>query len=248
MLSYLLEEYYDAGSTIGFSMLSGLLITYLLVGFLVIYAIFSIPLGFLFKKAGYSFWKALIPIYDLFVYHEIIGLPGSFTIGYIIFGGLTGSGILSIIGGIAIIVMNIVCASRTARAFNLSGIWAVGVYFAGPIVYLIIGLSKNITYAYSKTIPKLVPVNNVQPGMNFDPNTGQPINNTQPSMNFDPNTGQPINNVQPMSLDPNTGQPINNNVISPNQNVAPQQVEQPTQSPQVNSDLPDSIDSIIIKQ
>ena len=49
-----------------------------------------------------------------------------------------------------------------------------------------------------------------------------------------------------MNFDANTGQPINNGVTS--QTVAPQSVEQPTQPPQINSDLPDSIDSIIIKQ
>ena len=249
MINLLLDSNIDVGSALGILAFFGGSLLIMLGIVLVVYMIIvGIPRGFLFKKAGYPFWKSLVPFYGMYCYHKIIGLPVSFTIGYFIAGGVTGTGLLAIIGGLAIIIMNIVCASRTARAFNLSTIWAVLVYFMGPIAYLIIGLSRSISYGYSSPAPRMVPVNGTTPTMNFDPNTGQPINNVQPTMNFDPNTGQPINNVQPMSFDPNTGQPINNNVISPNQNVAPQQVEKPTQPPQVNSDLPDSIDSIIIKQ
>ena len=228
-MNFLLESEMDIGSLVGITAFFGGSLIIMILILLIPYLIISgIPMGFMFKKAGYKFWKALIPFYRLFCYHEMIGLSTGFTVGYIIALFVTGTGVLAFISGIVIFIMNIVVASRTARAFNLGALWAVGVYLCGPIIELIIGLSSNITYGYSRKTPQLVPVNNAQP------------------MNFDPSTGQPINNVQPTN--PVTGQPVNSNIITPNQNVVQPQTEQPTQPPQINSDLPDSIDSIIIKQ
>ena len=186
----------------------------------------------MFRKAGYSWWKVLIPIYNLFCYHELIGLPGSFTIAYIFLPGLSIIPLAGFLIPIVLFIMHCVECNNTAKAFGKDTGWAILIFLFEPIMFIIIGFSPNIEYVYGgkKVAPRLVPVNNGNQPMNFDPNTGQPINNVQPVMNFDPNTGQPINN----------------GVTS--QTVAPQPVEQPTQPPQINSDLPDSIESIIIKQ
>jgi hypothetical protein len=44
--------------------------------FLILFLIFIlIPLSVLFKKAGKPFWSAFIPLYNIFVFLEVIGKP-----------------------------------------------------------------------------------------------------------------------------------------------------------------------------
>ena len=66
--------------------------------------------------------------------------------------------------------------------------------------------------------------------LDSDMDTGPPINNVQLSTMFNPNDGQINNNI------------INNGSNNMNQMNTSKPIEQ------VNSDLPDSIESIIIKQ
>ena len=62
-----------------------------------------------------------------------------------------------------------------------------------------------------------------------DPSTGQitdtqknndlNLNNNEPEVKFDPNTGQPLSSSTKMKFDPNTGQPLNNKTQDINNSV-----------------------------
>ena len=62
-----------------------------------------------------------------------------------------------------------------------------------------------------------------------DPSTGQitdtqenndlNLNNNEPEVKFDPNTGQPLSSGTEMKFDPNTGQPLNNKTQDINNSV-----------------------------
>ena len=61
-------------------------------------------------------------------------------------------------------------------------------------------------------------LNNNEPEVKFDPNTGQPLSSGT-EMKFDPNTGQPLSSGTEMKFDPNTGQPLNNKTQDINNSV-----------------------------
>lgn len=238
-MSFLLDYYYGtdgfsySSSTSGFG---GIISIISIITSIVL----IVSLVLIFKKAGYGWWKVFIPIYNIFCFHQLIGLPGKFTLAYFLLPVAAGAlvviipilgVIIYILVAITLFIMHCVECDRMAKSFGKDILWSVLIFLFEPVMFIIIGFSPNIEYVGGgvKVMPRLVPANNGTTPMNFDPSTGQPINNEQPSMNFDPNTGQPISQVNVVPM------------------VEPQ-TEAPTEAPQINSDLPDSIDSIIIKQ
>ena len=108
----------------------------------------------LFTKAGEKGWKAIIPIYNVYIYMKIIGMSfWKWFIGYLVIGFITGFAQgaqvewLSLICGIALLVgvlaYAIITARNTAKAFGKGTGFAVGLFFLETIFILILGLGSS---------------------------------------------------------------------------------------------------------
>ena len=154
------DEAFASGLVIGFT--SMLVITILL---LIIISTWKI-----LEKAGEKGWKALIPIYNVYLLYKIVGIKKWFWITLLT--SLIGSIICSVNGfnpssmtteqveaynfgahpiviialvAMAIIglVANILYASRTAKAFGRSALFAIGLFFLPNLFWLILGLGSS---------------------------------------------------------------------------------------------------------
>lgn len=154
------DEAFASGLVIGFT--SMLVITILL---LIIISTWKI-----LEKAGEKGWKALIPIYNVYLLYKIVGMKKWFWITLLtsLIGGIICSAngfnpssmtteqieaynlgahpiVIITLVAMAIIglVANILYASRTAKAFGKSVLFAVGLFFLPNLFWLILGLGSS---------------------------------------------------------------------------------------------------------
>lgn len=149
----------------------------------------------IFEKAGEEGWKAIIPVYNIYIMFKIAGKKSLFGIYLasiiamiilpiiIIVISLAsdtntskGAGILlaiAVILALALVcfIINICMYVGLTKKFNLSGGFVAGLIFLNTIFYCIIGFSKNITYSSEDNY------NNAQPMMNNIQNTQMTQNN-----------------------------------------------------------------------
>jgi hypothetical protein len=105
------------------------LATYLiamLVAILVISIVTIIGMWKVFEKAGYEGWKAIIPIYNLYILTEISGQNGMLVL-------------LILIPGIGSLIWTVMVAAKMAPAFGKDAVFAVGLFLLAPIFYCILG-------------------------------------------------------------------------------------------------------------
>lgn len=123
------------------------------------------------EKAGEPGWKAIIPIYNIYMMYKIVGMAGWFW--GIIIAGIVLSIVMGIDGTantfsmsseelanfnwgahipsviclfaytIFAIVADVYYCIRTSKAFNHGGGFAVGLFFLQPIFWLILGFGKS---------------------------------------------------------------------------------------------------------
>ncbi len=99
---------------------------------IVLYVVGVIALWKVFEKAGVEGWKAIIPIYNFWVYMEIAGKPGWW--GLI---GLTGIiPVIGWIGSLVAIVLWVLASLELAKAFGKDTVFAV----VGLVIFSLIGL------------------------------------------------------------------------------------------------------------
>ena len=132
-----------------------------LVGMLMTIVIISLVLGIVqivatamvYKKAGESWWKCLIPFYGQYIFYKIVWDPLWFWVSLGL--GLVSCMASSMIGGVT--VLSVVCAVimafyvaleimtniKFAKSFGRSGAFAIGLILFNPIFLLIIAFSKN---------------------------------------------------------------------------------------------------------
>ena len=136
----------------------------------------TVGLWNMFIKAGEPGWGAIIPFYRTYLLYKIADMKKAFwvyliaTVGTVIvavvFVGVAFNSLMSMGHGsgmafagsflfmwlfavaacIALLVLSIMLAIKVAQVFNLSGGWAVGIFFLPFVFYLIIGISKDIRY------------------------------------------------------------------------------------------------------
>jgi hypothetical protein len=109
-----------AGSAVG-----GLLI---LVIQLAIFVLIVAGFWKVFTKAGQSGWAAIIPIYNIFILCKIVGRPWWWVILCFI----------PLINLIALAVLSM----DVAKSFGKGVLFAVGLFFLGPIFYCILGFGS----------------------------------------------------------------------------------------------------------
>ncbi len=103
---------------------------------IVLLAIQIIAYWKIFTKAGVAGWKALIPIYNLYVHLGIVRMPQWMII-------------LAIIP-LANIYLLVKLGLETAKAYGRGTGFALGLIFLTPIFTLILGLDDSIKYQYGK--------------------------------------------------------------------------------------------------
>lgn len=140
-----------------------------------IYYILLVIAGWkMFEKAGEKGWKALIPIYNSYIYYKIVGMKNWFWATLIVafvvslattlmgqgtqVQGMdlsTGTGIASFILTIALLVftfiVSVMYAIRTSRAFGHGAWFAIGLFFLQGIFLLVLGFGKS---KYDKKVVK----------------------------------------------------------------------------------------------
>lgn len=140
-----------------------------------IYYILLVIAGWkMFEKAGEKGWKALIPIYNSYIYYKIVGMKNWFWATLIVafvvslattlmgqgtqVQGMdlsTGTGIASFILTIALLVfafiVSVMYVIRTSRAFGHGAWFAIGLFFLQGIFLLVLGFGKS---KYDKKVVK----------------------------------------------------------------------------------------------
>lgn len=132
-----------------------------------IYYVLLIIAGWkVFEKAGEKGWKALIPIYNTYIFYKIVGmkkwfwaiLVTSFVVSFVttLMGQgtqaqnmdlTTGAGVFSFLLTLAMcifaFVISVMYSIRTSKAFGHGGLFAVGLFFLQGIFLLVLGFGKS---------------------------------------------------------------------------------------------------------
>lgn len=126
--------------------------------FLVILAVVGLITGIMtiiglwkvFKKSGEDGWKAIVPVYNMYTLMTITGVK-TYWLLILIGASIIGSilPILSFITSIVGIYLGVIMAVSTAKSFGKDTGFAVGLFFLGPVFYLILGLG-SATYQGKK--------------------------------------------------------------------------------------------------
>ena len=114
------------------AVLGGMLVGYLIT-FLVIYVLSVIAMWKIFTKVGKPGWASLIPIYNIVVMYQIVGLNPLLII--LLF--------IPFINVIAAIVLSIIQCIRLSKAFGKGVGFTFGLIFLSPIFLLILGFGND---------------------------------------------------------------------------------------------------------
>ena len=118
----------------------------------------------LFKKAGDSGWKCLIPVYNIYTFYKLFWAPRWFWITFLLGLATTMTGamltpetavLMSIVSCVAAIgsgIIGIVSCVKLSRSFGQGGAFAVGLIFLAPIFQAILAFGK-FEYAGPGGIP-----------------------------------------------------------------------------------------------
>ena len=119
-------------SSLDMSTLGSMITQYL--GFMtVIYVLLIIAMWKIFTKAGKPGWASIIPIYNIVVMFQIIGLNPWLLLLYLI----------PVVNFVVAIVFSIMQASRLSKAFGKGTGFAFGLFFLNPIFLLILGFGDS---------------------------------------------------------------------------------------------------------
>lgn len=103
---------------------------------IVLYVAYAAACWFVFKKARYESWKALIPVYNWFIMFQIVGYSKWLSL-------------LMIIPIVNIGFFIWMCLGL-AKAFSQSQGFAVGLVLLNPVFMWFLALGKQYEYAYAK--------------------------------------------------------------------------------------------------
>ena len=119
-------------SSLDMSTLGSVITQYL--GFMtVIYVLLIIAMWKIFTKAGKPGWASIVPIYNVIVMFQIIGLNPWLLLLYLI----------PVVNFVVAIVFSIMQASRLSKAFGKGTGFAFGLFFLNPIFLLMLGFGDS---------------------------------------------------------------------------------------------------------
>ena len=103
--------------------------TPLLLFFLVFTILSIIGMWKMFTKAGKPGWAALIPIYNMVVWCQIVGRPAWWVV-------------LLFIPGVNVVISVILCLDL-AKAFGKDTLYGILIYLFQPIMFMVLGFGKD---------------------------------------------------------------------------------------------------------
>lgn len=125
---------------------------------LAIALLFIVSLWKIFTKAGQPGWAAIIPVYNMYVFTQVIRRPkwwillylGIYAVYYIglgmIMNGNSSGGILTMLGGLAILVILIMDYHRLSTSFGQGAGFTVGLVLLGFIFFPLLAFGS---YTYT---------------------------------------------------------------------------------------------------
>ena len=119
------------------------LVMILVIG-LIVWVIQTVAMWKVFTKAGEAGWKAIIPIYNGYIYFKIAGIPNLYWVVLIIsvLSALQNQ-IITTIALIGTMVITIYHAYKLAKAFNHGIGYTLGLLFLNTIFLLILGFGSD---------------------------------------------------------------------------------------------------------
>lgn len=99
----------------------------------------------IYKKAGRGGWEAIIPIYNSWVFLEIVGLKG----WYILLN------LIPVIGNIIFFVITIIASVRLARCFGKPDVFSLGIILLPIVFYAILAFDKSVYTKPSEYNPSI---------------------------------------------------------------------------------------------
>lgn len=128
-LNYILMDTLDP------DLLVGMISAYL--GLVAVIALFAIIVGWkVFTKAGQPGWAVLVPIYNLYVYTQIVKRPGWWILLYF-------ASVIPVVGSLAVLVVSIMDTIRLAKVFGKGTGFGVGLLLLGVIFYPILAFGDS---------------------------------------------------------------------------------------------------------
>ena len=116
-------------------LLVGMISAYL--GLVAVIALFAIIVGWkVFTKAGQPGWAVLVPIYNLYVYTQIVKRPGWWILLYF-------ASVIPVVGSLAVLVVSIMDTIRLAKVFGKGTGFGVGLLLLGVIFYPILAFGDS---------------------------------------------------------------------------------------------------------
>jgi hypothetical protein len=130
------------------------------VPYTIVLIVLLVAMWKLYQKAGQPGWASIVPIYNLIVFLRIIKRPtkwiGYYIVAFVVYmigaamlissPGL--GGILTAIGGIALLVIMIMDYHRLSLSFGKGAGWTVGLILLSFIFIPIMAFSKGIQYVW----------------------------------------------------------------------------------------------------
>ena len=117
------------------NLLVGMISAYL--GLVAVIVLFSVVVGWkVFTKAGQPGWAVLIPIYNLYVYTQIVKRPGWWILLYF-------ASVIPVVGSLAVLVVSIMDTIRLAKVFGKGTGFGVGMILLGVIFYPILAFGDS---------------------------------------------------------------------------------------------------------
>jgi len=117
------------------NLLVGMISAYL--GLVAVIVLFSVVVGWkVFTKAGQPGWAVLIPIYNLYVYTQIVKRPGWWMLLYF-------ASLIPVVGSLAVLVVSIMDTIRLAKVFGKGTGFGVGMILLGVIFYPILAFGDS---------------------------------------------------------------------------------------------------------
>lgn len=117
---------------------AGVMVVYLVIA-IAVAVVSIIAMWKIFTKAGKPGWAAIIPVYNLVVLYQIVGMNPLWLlvlVGMII-------PFVNFVAAIAFFVLTILVDIKLAKAFGKSGAFAVGLIFLPFIFQCILGFDKS---------------------------------------------------------------------------------------------------------
>lgn len=124
--------YESSVSSTAFGAALGTMLGFVIVFSLIVCVLSIIAMWRIFTKAGKPGWASIIPVYNMVVLYQIVGMNPWLLLLYIV----------PFVNYIASIVLMIILDIKLAKAFGQSSAFAVGLIFLNTIFMLILGLGN----------------------------------------------------------------------------------------------------------